>query len=362
MNSISRYILAIAAVATIASCSHDPKWTVDGKIEGAEGKSMVLEASDNGRWYAIDTISINSTGQFKASHAAAGYPDIYRLRLDNKTLYFPIDSIETVTVVTNANAFDHDYTLSGSTAAEILMHVDKRVMDAVEHGGAAKLANDTLLKRELTGMLLGDPAGIVSYYIINKRVGGMPIFDPTNKTDLRVIGAVANAFNQFRPTDPRSAYLKNLFLSNRPLSSVPTDTIVAQELGLLDIELYDNKGKKQSLTKTAAGNSVVVLNFTAYGMEVSPALNVALNKLYERYHNQGLEIFQVAFDGDEYQWRQAAKNLPWICVYNSAADGDSHLARYNVGVLPAAFIIKNGSIAERVSDISKIESAVSKHF
>lgn len=362
MKSIIKYILSVATVASIASCSNEHQWTVDGKIEGAGGKTMILEASDNGRWYPIDTISINSTGQFKATHAAAGYPDIYRLRLDNKTLYFPIDSIETVTVVTNADAFDHDYTLSGSTSAEMLMHVDKRVMDAVEHGGAAKLAKDSLLKRELTGMLLGDPAGIVSYYIINKRVGGMPIFDPADKSDLRVIGAVANAFNQYRPMDPRSTYLKNLFLSNRATSLLPTDTIVAEELGLLDIELYDNKGNKKSLSQTAADNRVVLLNFTAYGLDVSPALNVALNNIYQHYHNQGLEIYQIAFDGDEYKWRQAAKNLPWICVYNSAADGNSHLVRYNVGAIPAAFIIKNGTLAARITDISKIESEVARHI
>lgn len=361
MKPIYRYIIPAAVASTMMACSHTPQWTVDGKIEGAADRTMILEASDNGRWYPIDTIDINSAGQFKASHDAVGYPDIFRLRLDGKNLYFPVDSIETITVVAKADAFDTDYTLAGTTDAEMLMHVDRRVNDVVRRNGVKSISTDSTLKRELSGMLLGNPAGIVSYYIINKKVAGVPLFNPADKSDLRIIGAVANAFNQFRPTDPRSSYLKNLFLSHR-MPTAAADTIHADQIGLIDIDLYDNSGKRHSLQQTADNNRVVLLNFTVYGADFSPALNVALNKLYKQYHQQGLEIYQIAFDGDEYQWRQSAKNLPWITVYNSAADADRYLMQYNVPAIPTAFIIKNGTIVERISDISKIENAVSAHM
>lgn len=361
-NIILKSAVCLAVISGLSSCRGGNEWTVDGRIEGAEGDLMIVEASDNGRWYPIDSVRIDSTGKFKVTHVASGYPDIYRLRLGDKTLYFPIDSIETVTVFSRADAFDSDYTLAGTPQAEMLMSVDKKVLDVVSANGVAAIATDTLLKRELGGMLLGDPAGIVSYYIINKRIGGISIFDPNNKSDLRVIGAVANAFNQFRPTDPRTAYLRNLYLSKRAVnvdsSAAPRDTMYANEVGFFDIQLHDVNGVMQSLEKVASKGNVVLLNFTLYGAEKSPEFNRELNKLYEKYHGDGFEIFQVAVDTDEYQWRQAAANLPWITVLNPATAA-RNLLNYNVTDLPTSFVInRKGELVRRVDDVSGLDAAV----
>ena len=76
-----------------------------------------------------------------------------------------------------------------------------------------------------------------------------------------------------------------------------------------------------------------------------------------------LRFFQVAFDADEYAWKQTAKNLPWITVLNGPTDGDKALRDYNVGSLPAIFIFdRNGDVVERVSDISTLDSSVSRRL
>ena len=106
---------------------------------------------------------------------------------------------------------------------------------------------------------------------------------------------------------------------------------------------------------------MVLLNFTAYAAEESPAFNVALNKVYEKYHNQGFEIFQVSLDENEYAWKQTAKNLPWITVLNSVADGTQILSQYNVSSLPTVFLFnRNGELVERVNDISQLDAAIAK--
>lgn len=365
-KSFKIFIAATAAVA-LAACSSRNSWTVDGRIEGADSKQLILEASSNGRWYPLDTVTLTGGGNFKFSHEAAGYPDIYRLRLDDRSLYFPIDSVETVTVVARADAFDSDYTLSGSPHAEQLMAVEQKLQDAASRLGSS-MASDSILKRELAGELLNDPSGIVAYYIINKKIGGRSLFDPANKGDLRIIGAVANAFHERRPDDPRTAYLTQLFTSNhannRPaVSPAVTDTLMAAAIGVIDIKLYDDKGTLHSLADECSKGHPVILNFTAYTSEASPAVNLALNKIYEQYASRGLQIFQISFDADEYAWKQSARNLPWITVYNSAHDGTAALMKYNVGALPATFVIgADGEIKSRVDDISKLNSAVAAAF
>lgn len=365
-NNSIKTLLAAAASALLVACGSGNTWTVDGTIEGADNQPLILEASSNGFWYPLDTVILKGSGNFKFTREAAGYPDIYRLRLADRTLYFPIDSIETVTVNARADAFDTDYTLGGTPAAESLMQVDRRLLDVTSRLGSGAIS-DSLLKRDLGSQLLGDPSGIVAYYIINKKIGGQALFDPANKRDLRIIGAVANAFNEQRPTDPRTAYLTRLYTSSRnrfaPSSSAPADTIMANAVGVFDISLYDDKGQLHSLADLCSQGKPVVLNFTVYNSEDSPAVNLALNKAYEKYHSQGLEIFQVSIDADEYQWQQSARNLPWITVYNSAADGEQNLLRYNVVSLPTTFIIgHDGDIKERVTDMNSLNAALAKYL
>lgn len=366
MNNTTKFI-GLCMLGLLCSCSGGNKWHIDGKINGlSEGELLVLEGSNQGYWYPMDTIKVSSDGSYSYSREAQGYPDIYRLRVGDKAVYFPIDSIESITLTADAPNIDLTYKLSGSPQAENLVRVDSMLLAAAAKGGVRSVTENTQLKRELGNMLLADPAGIVTYYIINKRVGGTPIFNPANKDDLRLIGAVANAFNEKRPSDPRSGYLRRLFISNRPKSPRATggnDVPLAYEVRAFDIKLFDNTGKEHSLLDLTSKGKVVVLNFTAYSADESPAFNVALNKVYEKYHSQGLEIFQVAFDSDEYAWKQTAKNLPWITVLNGAADGDKALRDYNVGSLPAIFIFdRNGDIVERVTDLATLDSAVARRL
>lgn len=357
-----RHIAAILTVAGLCSCNSN-QWKVSGNISDADGKTITLEAADNGYWYPLDSAKIDANGNFTISQPAAGYPDIYRLRLDGRSLYFPIDSIETITVKATASSFDSSYELSGSTSAQMLMDVERKINELVKTKGIEAAVTDSVLKCELAGMVLGDPAGIVTYYIVSKNVGGKPLYNPSNKSDVKIIGAVANAFAQYRPNDPRTNYLKRLFLSNRQRPTNPTDTVYATETPIFDINLMDETGKAHSLVELAKQGKVILLNFTVYDVEASVAYNIELARIYEKLKDRGFEIYQVSVDPDEFKWRQSAKNLPWITVYNSSVDGTDNLIRYNVTNLPTAFIInRNGEIAERVNDITKLESTLNKYM
>lgn len=357
-----RHIVAMLAFAGLCSCNQN-QWTVTGNIANADGKTIILEAADNGYWYPLDSAAISADGNFAISQQAAGYPDIYRLRLDAQSIYFPIDSIETITVKADAASLTGEYQLSGSALAQMLMDVEKKINAIVNTKGIEAAATDSLLKRELGGMIIGDPAGIVSYYIISKKIGGTPLYDPANRNDVRIIGAVANAFTQHRPGDPRTKYLKNLFLSNRPRTATPSDTLYAEETPLFDINLMDETGKAHSLAELSKQGKVILLNFTIYDVEASVAYNLELSRIYEKHKSQGLEIYQVSVDPDEFKWKQSARNLPWITVYNSSADGSDNLLRYNVTTLPATFIInRNGELSERIPDISTLDATLKKYL
>lgn len=354
-----KHILISAAIlGTLTACNSEKSWEVKGQIDNSSDSKMLVQASENGRWYTLDTIEIKSDGTFAYKHTPSGYPDIYRLTLDGKSIYFPIDSVESVTVNSDAKTFDSEYTLSGSSAAEMLMNVDRLIMSKAKSG---ETKSDSLLKRELGGMIIGDPAGIVSYYIINRQLNGKRLFDPSNKSDNRIIGAVANAFNEKRPSDPRTGYLTTIYLSNKS-KGAPTDTIVATTMSYFDLDLSDNKGVEHKLSEVVNGNKVVILNFTSYQSDGSTALNVLLADTYRKYHNQGVEIYQVSMDNDEFQWKQSAKNLPWVTVYNPPTQGFTLANKYNILGLPTTYLFSDGELVERVEDLTKLDSQVARYL
>lgn len=359
-------IAALSTVATLVGCNSNPQWQVNGTVEGGEGKLVVLEASNNGMWYMLDTLTLSSDGKFKFQQPAAGFPDIYRITVDGNSIYFPIDSIETITVTSSADNFSGASRIEGSPQADTFMKVDALITETLKtKGSASAIVNDPELKNKLADIILADPASVAAYYIINKKIGATPLYTTSNKTDLRIIGAVANAFDVMRPNDPRTAYLKRLYLSNRTPSAstmLPTDTLLANEVKIIDIELLDPSGKPVKLSDVTSKGNVVVLNFTSLTAEESPVFNLELGKIYETYHDKGMEIYQISVDNDEFAWRQAAKNLPWISVYSNPNDA-TPLLKYNVGSLPVSFIIdRSGTLAERVTDISKLGSTLNKYI
>lgn len=365
MKSIYRIALLGMAAIAAASCSNNgPQWHLNGSIEGlGENDAIVLEGNNQGYWYVIDTIHPSKGGEIKYAGDVHGYPDIFRLRIGESSVYFPIDSIETVTINATAPDISTNHRLSGSPQAVNLAKVDSIITASAARNGVNAVVNDENMKRDLGKMILANPSDVVSYYIISKSIGGKPLFNPTVAFDHRIIGAVANSFNQFRPDDPRTRYLANLYLRNRKPGQIKTDgpKIEAKLVKAFEIDLFDQTGKKHSLLDLTESGRPVILNFTAYATEWSPAFNVELNKVYEKYHQQGLEIYQVSVDENEYAWKQTAKNLPWITVLNNVAEGGKVLQQYNVGALPTTFVFnRNGELVQRVLDIDDLDSAVAK--
>ena len=357
-------IFVMLVVLTALTACNGNKFHVDGNIDGASDTvAMVLEQSSNGQWFIVDSVKLNNDGKFSVSALAPEVPSIYRLRIGEQAICFPIDSLDHLTITSKMPNFAIDYTVKGSEHAEQLMAIDKQALKFV--GNTADAGELERWKLELSKQIVADPSGIVAYYTINKYIGNRPLFDPMNDNDLRIIGAVANAFNSFRPNDPRTQYLVNLLLDGqrrRRSVNAPVDTVYADVATLIDIKLQDYDGKEYSLAQVAAQNKVVLLDFTAYLTEISPQLNKLLNDIYQAYHNRGLVIYQVSLDENNVAWRQAAKNLPWITVFDPNGVDSQSVGAYNVTGIPTTFIIRNSEIVERVEDATRLKAAVAKYF
>ena len=358
----SIFVFALIAVL-LAACGRGNKFEVNGKVEGATNTTkLVLEMASNGEWLAVDSTWTDVNGSFSFAQVAPQYPNIYRLRLNDKSIYFPIDSIDELTINSKLKTFDIDFDVAGSDEAVAIMKIDK---DALKYAKASP-EEKAKWKDQLSREIVKDLQSIVAYYAINKYVGGQPLFDPLNDNDMKIIGAVANAYDSYKKDDPRTNYLVQLTLDaqrRRRAESGKTPSIAAEQISLIDINLQDENGKPQALSAVASKGGVVLLNFTMYNQNFSPAYNKMLNDIYVQYKDRGLNIYQVALDDNVSNWRSAAKNLPWITVYDPMGEYSQNVSAYNVAGVPTAFVIdRSGQIVSRVEDINQLKSEVAKYI
>lgn len=366
-------ICGAALAAGLASCNGSKGWSVEGRVADAPKDCKVaLEGYNNGRWYLIDSLAVDSKGKFSYSAAEPlAYAEIMRVTLSGAgSIYFPVDGKEKLTVSTVYDKFATAYTIAGDPMCAAVWSVDSIVRahsDAAAAAGAAAIVSPEL-SRELANVITQDTTGLVAYYALGKSVGGKLIFNPTENFGNRVYGAAAQVYATYHPEDPRGKVLFQAYTEGRrimgKLPQAEAETVIeVPEAGTIDITRYDAAGREHSLSELAKEGKVVLLSFTAYGLPASPAYNAILNDLYELYHSKGLEIYQIAFDAEEVAWKQAAANLPWVAVWNSPADGEGVLYSYNVGALPMTYVIdRKGDIAARVVDPTELPKTVGKYF
>lgn len=350
------YICGALAVLAMSACTNSNSWGIKGNIANAgEDDVLAIEANNAGHWYAIDSVEIKSNGDFEY---IAGEPwhgrNILRVTLPGKgSVYFPVDSIDRITVTADAASFGNGR-ISGTPLAEGIARVDSIV--------AANNDRESL-SRELVGVMTGDTTGLVSYYALGKSVDGSPVFNPYESLGNRAYGAVAQVYSQYRPDDPLGKAVEKAYFDGRmKLGKMPVRYVEVPETGFVDIVRYDARGKEQAL-KDVAKDKVVLLNFAQYDLPATPAINAMLMDLYTKYNSKGLEIYQLAFDTDEVSWREAAKNLPWVAVWNAPSDGPSVLAHYNISSLPVFYIInRNGDLIERIEKPADVPAKLARQF
>ena len=70
----------------------------------------------------------------------------------------------------------------------------------------------------------------------------------------------------------------------------------------------------------------------------------------------------MSIDQDNVVWRQAAKNLPWITVYDPMSVDSRTVGNYNVTGIPTTFVIRGGEIVERVEDPTRLKAIVARYM
>ena len=382
MKHISKLAAVVLAALTVASCNNN-KFTVEGQISGAKDSVLYFENVGIEGINVLDSVKLSDNGDFSFSEAANQAPEFYRLRIADQIINVSIDSTETVQIKGEYPGMASNYTVSGSDNCSKIRELALKQMDLQAKAIALQSntefgivkANDSIMtlinaykedvKREY---IYKEPFKAYAYFALFQAIGNYLIFNPrTNKDDIKAFAAVATSWDTYYPHAERGQNLHNIAIEgmkNQRIveaqnADIQIDANKVQEAGVLNISLLDNKGQQRNLTDLKG--QVVLLDFHIFAMENSPARILQLREIYNKYHAQGLEIFQVSLDSDEHFWKQQTAALPWISVRDEDGVNSQRLLLYNVQAVPDFFLIDRGNnLVKRAAQIKDLEAEIKK--
>ena len=382
MKHICKAAAVVLAALSIASCNNN-KFTVEGQIAGAKDSVLYFENVGLEGINVLDSVKLNDNGDFSFSQDATTAPEFYRLRIADQIINVSIDSTETVQVKGQYPGMASNYTISGSENCEKIRELALKQIDlqakaiALQSNtelGIAK-ANDSIqsminaYKEEVKrNYIYKEPYKAYAYFALFQAIGNYLIFNPrANKEDIKAFAAVATSWDTYYPHAERGQNLHNIAIEgmkNQRIveaqnADIQIEASKVQEAGILDIALLDNKGNMRHLTDLKG--QVVLLDFHVFALKDSPARIIQLRELYNKYHAQGLEIYQVSLDSDEHFWKQQTAALPWISVRDEDGAGSQRLTLYNIQAVPDFFVIDRGNnLVKRAAQIADLEAEIKK--
>ena len=381
MNKYHWAFITSLGLALTACSPEKGKFTVTGCITGANDSLLYLESINLDGIERMDSVRLTADGAFKFNGPApTDGPDFYALRIGGKRMHFVIDSAQTVQFKADYKTITSSYEVSGNESSVKIRDislkqqlVQKRIIDIEKNesllpGDASDCITNILnaFKTEIKQKYIYQaPASAYAYFAVCQSIsdlyGSFQLFNPlTNRDDVKCYAIVATSWTTFWPQSLRTKQLSNMAergMANtapKQTTEVKIDASKLKETGLIDITLPDIESRQKSLSSLYG--KAVLLDFTIYEAPQSAKRTRILRSIYDRYHSQGLEIYQVSLDEDVHYWKQACEQLPWVCVHET--DGTASRL-YAVTDLPTFFLIdRNGNVVKRSDAVRNLEAEI----
>lgn len=375
--------LTVAAMAGVTSCN-EKKFHIDGTITGAADSTLYFENMGLDGAVKIDSAKLSEDGTFAFEGTAPTAPEFYRLRIAGQFINIAVDSTETINIKAQYPQMATQYEVSGSEDCQRIKELSLMQSSLQAHVNAiarnpelgAQAVADSVSRiveayktRVKTEYIFKAPMKASSYFALFQTIyaGGQPVllFNPrTSEQDIKVFGAVATSWDTFYPNEKRGENLHNIAIEGMKdvrylRSQQQAEEIEASKVntsGILDFTLTDNTGAARSLS-SLKGN-VVLLDFHLFADQNSMKRIMSLRELYNKYHAQGFEIYQVAIDGDEHFWKTQTAALPWIST-RVDDNTSSVLQMYNVQQVPTFFLLNRScNVVKRDAQIKDIDAEI----
>lgn len=357
---MKRLLIAFITISTFTACNQNPKgYVVEGSLRGdlKDGTMVFLrKQGENRQPVDVDTTT-TLDGKFTFT-GEADIPEMHYIFLDNAMGYSAI-VLENGTIELSAHMDSLGLSkLEGTPQNEIFTdymekskNISERARSIQQDIQTANISKDTasLISLRDEMMELQDeyknfeltyirehPNALISVLLIDRALGSREVsseeieelYDGLSP-EIKETKAAKSVFERLQSTKEREERKKSTDIGAKaPNFSAPTPN--GQELALSE-----------------ALGKVTLVDFWAAWCKPCRAENPNVVKVYEKYHDKGLNIVGVSLDKTKAAWEKAIADdgLTWNHVSNLAYFDDEIAKLYGVDAIPAAFLLdENGVI------------------
>lgn len=359
---VLRALAVCLAAVSAASCGKTAR--IDGQVQDLQGGDVVVKLLDVNTYNVLDTVSVDASGRFSYRfRPEKGQPDfVYIFHNDTRIASLLLQQGDKVHI--NADTLGN-YTVEGSPESIKLAGVEKDFADftsgftalAERLDGLDAASEEAASVRRAMGKAYTDYyRSRVKYIMENSRsltvvpvlyqtVGALPVFG--QETDAIHFRNICDSLKSVYPDSKYVAALETEAKRRTDLLALKARIESAPQMDYPDLELPDVHSEKVKLSEVDA--KVIMVHFWTSSNAAQKMFNLdVLKPIYKEFHSRGLEIYQVALDVDKALWARTVRDqgLEWINVCDGLGGNSPAVLMYNIGALPATFIISDGELVD----------------
>ncbi|WP_373056123.1 redoxin domain-containing protein [Zunongwangia sp. H14] len=365
-----RKIIILAVLAVVATaCEQDKGYFLNGSIEGVENGTNVYisEISDEtSRPEVIDTVQVEN-GKFEADLEENEGPKMAFISIEglNGNIIYIAEN-EEINIEAYKDSLRSSRITGGKENRALSQYMDhlketnRKVMAGRNQMREAYSAQDTAKLESLQAAEeeIRDNDGVTKKKIFQENkdsyVSLMILMDM-----LRMKAYPVKEIKEMYGQIPEN--LQNTAIGKELKETLAKQDAVAIGSKAPNFSAPTPEGEKLSL-KDAMGE-VTIIDFWAAWCKPCRAENPNVVKIYNKYHDQGLNIIGVSLDrpGQKDKWLEAIEEdgLEWQHVSNLQFWQDPVAQLYNIRSIPATFILnENGEIVARDLRGDELEAKV----
>ncbi len=372
MKLSASFILATITLFLAYGCSNDDKIIINGHFFGEAGKKISLERlSLKEGTVRIDTTTTNEKGQFTFEITPNDTtPIFYNVVMNNSYVPVLAKPGETLEISAVGNIY-YNYTVEGSEGSKLVKEFNNLVRNtSLQLDSIIKIYDTTnnesrqqqlgieyqkeynSLKRSAIEFIVRNNSSLASL---------MPLYQPYDRNREQYLFSEANDFFYFKMIRdslqkhyPNSPYIISL---NNDVKQVENAQEGALKLdSMINKSISENRKFPNIVMKNAKGQvaelaqfdgQITLLCYTASTPVELKTVNQELLKVYDKYKNKGLKIYQVFLDNSKAQWLSTVSTMkiPWTTVCDEMGHKSSAVSLYNVTKVPSNFLFdKKGDI------------------
>jgi thiol-disulfide isomerase/thioredoxin len=349
-----RFFNLIITLFIISCNTNSDTYKIFGNAPGFDDGTEILvyQVSDNNQPQVIDTLKINNQ-KFEGVYPKSDQLSINYLTVSNASgniLYFPENSDLNATIYKDSIYASY---FTGSSQNDTYKDFSKKMLEFnndkqknIEKFRKAKLEQDGILVKELQDDNKAIAEEETDYKIqfvsenTNSLFSIMLLSEMVNRKEINTV-ETNKIIKNLSPKIAASSTTKTLITLIKSMKKADVGSVAP------DFSAQTPTGEILSL-KEAMGEYTII-DFWASWCKPCRKENPNVVKVYNKYHDKGLNIISVSLDKESQKsrWLQAIEKdqLTWSHVSNLKGWKDPIAIQYNVRGIPATFLLdKDGNI------------------